>query len=311
MTTSASWPRRIALKIDVNTLRGTMQGVPRLAEALRRHGAGATFLFALGPDRTGRAIKHLFRPGFMAKVKRNAVITHHGLRTMLYGTLLPAPDIGRRCADIMRGVRDAGFETGIHAWDRVLWEDRIASARADWTTHEMQRAIERFAEIFGNPARVHAAPGWQMNAHSYRLTQRLGFDYCSDTRGSQPFIPVLNAEIVACPQIPTTLPTCDELIGLDGVTATNIAERIMVLATSLPAPAGHVFTLRAELEGLKLLPAFEQLLSRWKSEKIELLSLGAYLEAAGAGSLPRHRVGWATLAGANGMVCVQGDEFLA
>jgi undecaprenyl phosphate-alpha-L-ara4FN deformylase len=40
---------KLALKIDVDTWRGTLQGVPRLVEILRRHRAGASFLFSLGP----------------------------------------------------------------------------------------------------------------------------------------------------------------------------------------------------------------------------------------------------------------------
>ena len=55
----------LALKIDVDTLRGTREGVPNLVELLRRHGVGATFLFSVGPDHTGRAIRRVFRPGFM------------------------------------------------------------------------------------------------------------------------------------------------------------------------------------------------------------------------------------------------------
>ena len=59
---------KLALKIDVDTLRGTQEGVPRLVELLRKHGAGATFLFSLGPDHTGRALRRIFRPGFFSKV---------------------------------------------------------------------------------------------------------------------------------------------------------------------------------------------------------------------------------------------------
>ena len=51
----------LALKIDVDTLRGTRDGVPRLLDMLHRHGAGATFLFSVGPDHTGRAIKRVFQ----------------------------------------------------------------------------------------------------------------------------------------------------------------------------------------------------------------------------------------------------------
>ena len=36
---------KLALKVDVATLAGTRDGVPRLLEILARHQAGATFLF--------------------------------------------------------------------------------------------------------------------------------------------------------------------------------------------------------------------------------------------------------------------------
>ena len=119
----------LALKIDVDTLRGTREGVPNLVALLAKHGAGATFLFSLGPDHTGRAIKRVFRPGFFGKVRRTSVVQHYGVKTLLYGTLLPGPDIGRRAADVMRASRDAGFEIGIHTWDHVRWQDGVGRRR--------------------------------------------------------------------------------------------------------------------------------------------------------------------------------------
>src|SRR6202140_4958769 len=123
----------IALKVDVDTLRGTREGVPNLVELLRRHKAGATFLFSVGPDHTGRAIKRVFRPGFVKKVQRTSVVKHYGVKTLLYGTVLPGPDIGRRAGDVMRAVRDQGFEVGIHTWDHIRWQDGIGAADAAWT----------------------------------------------------------------------------------------------------------------------------------------------------------------------------------
>ena len=149
-----------------------------------------------------------------------------------------------------------------------------------------------------------------MNVHSYRLTQRLGFDYCSDTRGSCPYIPVVNAEIVACPQIPTTLPTFDELLGRDGNDVSNVAAKIVRIAAETSAPAGHVFAMHAELVGMQLLPVFEQLLRAWRDAGIELISLGALLAAAGTDRLPRHRTTIGTVAGRRGSVALQGPEFL-
>ena len=96
---------KLAFIIDVDTYRGTREGVPRLVEVLKKHGVGATFLFSLGPDHTGRAIRRVFQPGFAQKVSRTSVLEHYGLKTLLYGTLLPGPDIGAACADILRQVR--------------------------------------------------------------------------------------------------------------------------------------------------------------------------------------------------------------
>src|SRR5688572_11877497 len=130
----------LALKIDVDTYRGTRVGVPRLVECLKRHGAQATFFFSLGPDHTGRAIRRVFRPGFMGKVRRTSVLSHYGLPTLLYGTALPGPDIGRRCREILRKVRDDGFEPAIHSWDHVGWQDGVDKGDETWTAHQMERA---------------------------------------------------------------------------------------------------------------------------------------------------------------------------
>ncbi len=301
---------KIALKIDVDTFRGTRHGVPRLVQILKSRGAGATFLFSLGPDHTGRAIARVFRRGFLGKVRRTSVLKHYGFKTLMYGTLLPGPDIGRECASILRETRDAGFEVGIHTWDHVLWQDKVGSADAGWTAAQMNLACERFQEIFGEPARIHGAAGWQMNRHAYRLTQRLGFSFCSDTRGTGPFVPVYQGEIVACPQLPTTLPTLDEMIGVDGVTPANVVERLLDL-TARATAAGHVYTLHAELEGMKLSSQFEQLLDGWRAQGHELVSLGAYLENLALGVLPRHEVAVGPVPGRSGTLALQGQEFLA
>ena len=66
--------QQIALKIDVDTYRGTREGVPRLVETLQRHNAQATFFFTLGPDNMGRAIKRVFRKGYLSKVSRMSVV---------------------------------------------------------------------------------------------------------------------------------------------------------------------------------------------------------------------------------------------
>jgi len=299
---------QLALKIDVDTLRGTREGVPALCDILRRHDLHATFLFSLGPDHTGRAIKRVFRPGFVGKVRRTSVVKHYGVKTLLYGTVLPGPDIGRRAADIMQAVRDAGHETGIHCWDHIRWQDGVGAADAAWTAREMQLACDRYTEIFREPPRTHGAAGWQMNVHALRMTQHFGFDYCSDGRGTHPHLPVFNAEPIRCPQLPTTLPTLDELVGVGEVTEDNVAAHLLEITSGLAT--SQVFTLHAELEGMRLSRVFEQLLLGWKAQGWSLGPTRSIYEAVEPMALPRCTTGPGTVPGRSGTLFTQGPEFL-
>jgi len=300
---------KLALKIDVDTYRGTLQGVPRLVDLLRRHHARASFLFSLGPDHTGRALRRAFRPGFMHKVQRTSVVEHYGIKTLLYGTLLPGPDIGRRCADILRATAQAGQETGIHCWDHVKWQDGVEHASPAWTEAEMRCAHRRYAEIFGTEPKAHGAAGWQMNAHALRLTQRLGYAWASDCRGTHPFMPVWQGEVVHCPQLPTTLPTLDELIGVDGITAETVASHLLQRTAAPSSP--HVFTLHAELEGLKLASQFEALLAGWREQGYDLVAVGDLLDDIDVPSLPRHEMIRGDVPGRSGTLMLQGEAFLS
>jgi len=296
---------RIALKVDVDTWRGTREGVPNLVRVLEAAGAGASFLFSLGPDHTGRAVLRVFRPGFLSKVSRTSVLEHYGLRTLLYGSLLPGPDIGSREAQTLRTVRDAGFEVGVHCWDHVAWQDHSMQRGDAWAHREMQRAQQRFVEIFGQTPRLHGAAGWQFNEAAARAEQDLGFVTASDTRGTHPFQPVAaDGTAIGPPQFPTTLPTLDELIGLDDVTADNVHLRVMAL-TDLGGH-DHVYTLHAELEGMKLQHVFKRLIEGWRAQGHELVSLAGLNESRRERPLPKHRIEQGRVPGRSGELAVQG-----
>jgi undecaprenyl phosphate-alpha-L-ara4FN deformylase len=281
--------------------------VPSLIEALKSANADATFLFSLGPDHTGRALRRVFRRSFFdlfAKVTRTSVLEHYGIRTMLYGTLLPGPDIARNAGNQMRQVRDAGFEIGVHCFDHTTWQDFVSKADAAWTRRQMQLAIDRFIEVFGAAPRVHGAAGWQMNDAAFALEEELGFHYASDTRGSTPFVPLLSQRRSRCPQLPTTLPTLDELIGIDGVSAVNVDQRL--LAHTRDAPGDHVYTLHAELEGMKLRAVFERLLVGWRAQGYELVSMRTLLNSLDVSRLPTQRVETGSVPGRSGTLAIQG-----
>jgi len=297
--------RQLALKVDVDTWRGTREGVPRLVELLKRYQANATFLFSLGPDHTGRAIKRVLRKGFLQKVARTSVVEHYGIRTLLYGTVLPGPDIGRREAALMQSVRDAGFEVGIHTWDHIKWQDYVVGKDAAWTRSEMEKSAKRFYEIFGQAARTHGAAGWQMNPAAYALEAELGFAYASDCRGRGPFQPVdAQGKPMGVPQLPSTLPTLDELIGLNGLTAENVHQHL--LEQTAQASNGQVYTLHAELEGLRFLATFERLLQGWQQQGYQLVSCAELFATLDPATLPRCSVPMGEIPGRSGTLALQG-----
>ncbi|MGI4814049.1 MAG: polysaccharide deacetylase family protein [Janthinobacterium lividum] len=304
---------RIVLKVDVDTLRGTREGVPTLLRLLDRAGVRATFLFSLGPDHTGRALKRVFRPGFLKKVSRTSVVEHYGLRTLMYGVLLPGPDIGRRAAATLRSARDAGCETGVHTWDHIAWQDHVRVRDAEWTRRQMQRSFARYAEVFGAAPVTHGAAGWQMNRYAFEQLDLNGIRYASDGRGRAPYRLSIDGRPLAHIQMPTTLPTIDELIGVGDIRADNVADHLLSLtserASSAKAGSGgdrdQVFTLHAELEGGKLAPAFARLLDGWRAQGHTLLTMGDYHATLDTAALPVQALHWGSVAGRSGQLIVQ------
>jgi peptidoglycan/xylan/chitin deacetylase (PgdA/CDA1 family) len=295
----------IALKIDVDTYRGTREGVPRLAAALERAGARATFLFSVGPDHTGRAIKRVFRRGFLGKVRRTSVTQHYGIRTLLYGVLLPGPHIGRRCGGVMREVARRGFEVGVHTYDHVKWQDGVAGASEPWTRQQLALAREEFTHVFDRLPEAHGAAGWQVNGSLPRLERELQFRYASDTRGTCPFMPLAEGVEVAVPQLPTTLPTLDELIGREDLGGMEPVEHLLALTQD---GGNQVFTLHAELEGGAYLAGFERLLAAWRARGFELTDLGSCARSLDVARLPRCPIVSGTVAGRSGTLAVQGQR---
>jgi undecaprenyl phosphate-alpha-L-ara4FN deformylase len=302
----------IGLKVDVDTLRGTREGVPGLVALLTRLGADATFYFSVGPDHTGRALRRVFRPGFAQKVARTSVLKHYGLKTLLYGVLLPGPDIGRRAGNEMRSVHKAGFEVGLHTYDHVRWQDYVAAASPEWTRREFERGLAAFERVFGFAPRSHAAAGWQINPCALELEREHGLLYASDTRGSMPFLPELPPSGAIgtrpCPQLPTTLPTFDELIGIGSINEHSVAGEVFARSVAPGRPALQVFTLHAELEGMLLRGAFEELLVRWRDAGARITRMAAIHALAVQQPLPVRRVEMAEIPGRSGRLAVQGSS---
>lgn len=300
-------PVRLALKIDVDTERGTRVGLPNLLTDLSRAGFPATFFLSLGPDNTGRAITRIFRPGFLAKVSRTSVVSLYGWRTLLNGTLLPAPHIARRHGALMRRLATAGFEVGIHCHDHYRWQDHVLTMSASEVQAEFSTARQEFVEVFGIEATSAAAPGWQANATSREAYDQAGLLYASDSRGESPFFPHIGGHTFSVLEIPTTLPTLDELMGRPEYPDPRLAPHLLSL---LRSDRLNVFTLHAEIEGMKKRPFFAEFLAGLRALGVEVVSLAEVARSclANPTAIPVCRMDLTPFDGRAGRLAVQGDR---
>jgi undecaprenyl phosphate-alpha-L-ara4FN deformylase len=292
---------RVALKLDVDTYSGLSTGLPRLLDVVGRRGVTVSVYVAMGPDNSGRAVRRfLTQRGFARKMFRGGALRLYGLRTALSGTLLGSAEIARSFPDLLRRVVAEGHELGVHGYDHVYWHDRVVALPGSKIGAEIERALAVFREIIGGDPEGFAAPGWQCSAASISCLDRGPFVYHSSTRGARPYRPRIDGIEGRLPEIPTTLPTLDELLAL-GIRADEALDGIR---RSLHEDDLNVLTVHAEVEGGPYLDAFVALVDRLRpmTRFERLVDVAKALDVA---RLPVLRVAQETRPGRAGTVSCQ------
>lgn len=259
---------QLGLKVDVCTHAGLQHGVPALLRLFDELNIRASFFIAGGPDHSGRAIRRVFRRGFLQKMRRTNAVGTYGLRTVLYGTLLPGPQIARSFPDTLRSLVRAGHEVGMHGYDHVYWQDQLPKLSVAAISAELERARAAFGEILGAAPRAFGAPGWQCTAASFASEDALNLAYHSDTRGVSPFRPQMDGQHFRTIDIPTTLLTLDETYGGVGTSA----RALTAYYRQQLRPGLNVYTAHAEMEGRQQLPLLRDFLESLRDE-VEVLRL--------------------------------------
>jgi len=295
----------VALKIDVDTHQGLSVGVPRLQRMLEAAGVTATFFIAMGPDNSGQAIVRLFKNrGFLAKMRRTRALSMYGWRTVLSGTLLPARPTALAYPQAVRGLVDAGFEVGVHGYDHVRWQDRIDELNDVQIRGEIEDAFEACRALLRQHARSFAAPGWRTSAAALRALDARSLEYRSDSRGRTPYRCAIAGEFFSTPEIPTTLPTMDELMG--NVQFTNPDEIVSFYLKRFSGEALNVHTIHAETEGAAQFEAFSRLVRELKKRGARFVQLREVALRLRSAELPACQMVRATIPGRAGWVSAQG-----
>lgn len=287
------------IKVDVDTLQGYLQGVPRMLEVLARRDVKASFYFSFGPDNSGKAIFRIFRKGFLTKMLRTKAPATYGLKTMMYGTLLPAPMIVAANPQIVADTAAAGHECGLHAWDHVKWQDKLSKLSQAEIAGDLKKAADLFTQITGAQPKSFAAPGWQLTSNALAALDSFNFDYVSNTRGHAPCYPVFDGQKFKTLEIPSTLPTMDEIFGAGGINDGNVADYYI----SLLKPGFNVHTVHAEMEGGSKIKQFEDFLTRAQDKGYKIIPLKEIAQAYKSSGESVIKLGY--LPGRAGTVAVQ------
>jgi hypothetical protein len=256
----------LGLKIDVDTYIGMKRGVPRLLSILRRFGIQATFYLSMGPDASGRAILQLLRnPRFLKKMLKTNAGRLYGMKTALYGTLLPSPMIALSFPDLVQQIISAGHEVEFHAWDHRRWQDELYKRSDEWVEDWFEKGISAYRKMVQQEPSSFGAPAWLIDDRVLKILGNYPFRYLSCTRAKGPFI----HEISGLMEIPSDLPCLEEI---------GVPQGVSGILQILKDGGIHIFPVHAEVEGGIWSEYFVEICEAVRGMDMEILPLSKIRE---------------------------------
>jgi undecaprenyl phosphate-alpha-L-ara4FN deformylase len=293
---------QIGLRIDVDTLRGTRLGAPELCRLLKENEIHASFFFSVGPDNMGRHLWRLLRPTFLLKMMRTKAASLYGWDILLKGTFWPGPSIAGKAGQAIQQAAGEGHEIGLHAWDHHGWQAGIKEMSAPRLHSLLSQGVAAIRSLTGKDPTCSAAPAWRCTDTALLEKEKFAFLYNSDCRGEDIFYPQASGKILQTPQVPTTLPTYDELIGQQGVTEENYNEHLL---SALHPDRLNILTIHAEVEGIVHKAMFADFIKIAKERGYSFVPLGEIVCEEKKGNMVIASIQEQIIPGREGWISVQ------
>jgi len=237
------------------------RGVPRLLSILGQFGIKATFYLSMGPDASGRAVLQLLKnPRFIKKMLRTNAGHLYGMKTTLYGTLLPSPMIALSFPGLVEQIISGGHEVEFHAWDHRRWQDELNTKSYEWIEDWFEKGINAYRKLVKKDPSSFGAPAWLIDDRVLELTKRYSFRYLSCTRAKEPFIHEISGKL----EIPSDLPCLEEI---------GVTQGVSKILQILEGGGMHILPIHAEVEGGIWDRYFIELYEKIRSMDFQILPL--------------------------------------
>ncbi len=197
--------KRFALRVDIDTVRDLIDGVPPLLDICLKAGVKATFFATVGRDTAARAF---MRSPRLTRHMAVCPLRKYGPREI--AASLFGRDFGRH-AERFREIEAKGHELQLHCYDHVEWVRKVATASPLQVEEMIVRGMDAFGRIMDRPPEAFASPSFMVTEAVLEAEEKLGFRYASDFFIEGDCIPFTKGRRVL--QIPVNVPLPEDMVA--------------------------------------------------------------------------------------------------
>lgn len=245
-----------ALRVDIDTRKGMIEGVPALLELLDTYDIPASFYVPVGGESTLLdVLKYRETVGDFDQDHIEKLTFAEKLRTVLH-----PQDFAMVSQDVLQRAAADDHEVGIHGLRHRRWTRGLERLDLD---AEFRAMKERYRAVMGEDAESFAAPGFRTSERVLAALDRHGFAVASDLDGDQPFHPTAGDRICDHVQVPVTVREGNmppiEAWRLDGADDAAIIDRFRTVLDEGGLCSTYIHPAYEAMEELELLEQLFQL----------------------------------------------------